>query len=183
LAINFSCKIDIGCISLKALLAINFSCKIDIGCISLKGQRPTIQLNSTSTYTGIMVRTENPIFFWVASRHYKYGVLGLKFGLHYKYKIFYVKIWALRGLIQDDHSTQWKGTCEGDGWQDFFYLQNLPKRKIKNIIFRKWSVFVGLQSQEKQRTYAFQCGAKNTQGWLNISTSYLVYGQIWPKSS
>jgi hypothetical protein len=96
------------------LLAISFSCKIDIGCLSLKGQLPTIQLNSTSTYTGIMVRTENPIFFWVVSKHYKYGVSGLKFGLHLKYKIFYVKILALRGPIQDDEGTQWKGTCEDD---------------------------------------------------------------------
>jgi hypothetical protein len=62
-----------------------------------------------------MVRTENPIFFWVASKHYKYGVSGVKFGLHFKYKIFFVKIWALRGPIQDDEAIQWKGTCEGDG--------------------------------------------------------------------
>jgi hypothetical protein len=50
-------------------------------------------------------------------------------------------------------------------------------------MFRKWSVFVGVQSWEKQRTYVFECVAKNTQGWLNISTSYLVYGQMWPESS
>jgi hypothetical protein len=61
-----------------------------------------------------MVRTEHPTFFCVASKHYKYGILGRKFGLHFKYKIFYVKIWALRGPIQDDHGTEWKGTCEGD---------------------------------------------------------------------
>jgi hypothetical protein len=62
-----------------------------------------------------MVRTEKPIFFWVVSKHYKYGCLRLKFGLHFKYKIFYVKIEALRRPIQDDQGTQWKGTCEGDG--------------------------------------------------------------------
>jgi hypothetical protein len=43
-------------------------------------------------------------------------------------------------------------------------------------------VFVGFQLLEKQRTYVFQGVAKNTQEWLNIWTSYLVYGQIWPES-
>ncbi len=60
----------------------------------------------------------------------------------------------------------WKVPVKVIDDQTFLYLQNLPKRKIKNIIFWKWSVFEGFQSQEKQRTYAFQCVAKNTQGWL-----------------
>jgi hypothetical protein len=85
-----------------------------------------------------MVRTENPISFWVASKHYKYEGLRLKFGLHFKYKIFYVKIYALRGPIQEDQGTQWKGTCEGE-WMIrlFFICKILPKRKIKKLIFRK----------------------------------------------
>jgi hypothetical protein len=79
-----------------------------------------------------MVRTENPIFFWVASKHYKYAVLGLKFGLHFKYKIFYVKIWALRGPIQDDQGTHWKGTCEGDRRPDFsLFAKFCQREKLK----------------------------------------------------
>jgi hypothetical protein len=49
-----------------------------------------------------MGRTENPIFFLVGSKHYKYGGLKLKFSLHFKLKNFYVKVQALGGPIQDD---------------------------------------------------------------------------------
>jgi hypothetical protein len=47
----------------------------------------------------------------------------------------------------------------------FFVCKILPKRNIKKSIFQKWSVFVGFQSWEKQRTCDFQCVAKTTQGW------------------
>jgi hypothetical protein len=60
----------------------------------------------------------------------KYGVLGLKFGLHFKYKIFYLKIWTLRGPIQDDQGTQWKGTCEGDRWPGFSLFAKFCEREI-----------------------------------------------------
>jgi len=76
-----------------------------------------------------MVKTENPILFSVASKHYKYGGFRLKFGLHFKYENFCVKIWAFRGPIQDDQGTQLKGTCEGDRWPGFSLFAKFAKEK------------------------------------------------------
>ncbi len=89
--------------------------EIDEGCLVCRQFQVPDGPSMETFMVQVKVRTENPIFFWVASKHYKYGGLRLKFGLHFKYKTFYVKIKALPGRIQDDQGTQWKGTCEGDG--------------------------------------------------------------------
>jgi hypothetical protein len=40
--------------------------------------------------------------------------------------------------MQDDQGTQWKGTCEGDGWTDFsLFAKIFQREKLKNIYFEK----------------------------------------------
>jgi hypothetical protein len=71
----------------------------------------------------------------------------------------------------------------------FFTGENLPKSKIQNSKIHKKEVVLEVSGHQKwggkkgkifqTHIFDFHCAAKNIEGWLKISTLFLIYSQIW----